>query len=98
VRNGPRSGVSVQDAASGPRQEDTTMACQSPSGTERSCVLASLDQWRRQADECRQLAALTMRAEDKAFWLRLAENWARLAELADKFSETDKSAMPPVLE
>jgi hypothetical protein len=71
------------------------MAHQSPSATERS--MASRDQWRRRAHECRQLAALTMRAEDKAFWLRLAEDWARLAELADEFPKTDKLAMPPVL-
>ncbi len=40
-----------------------------------------IDQYRAKAEQCRQLATLTPKAEDKAFWLGVAENWARLAEL-----------------
>jgi hypothetical protein len=40
-----------------------------------------IEQYRAQAEQCRQLATLAPKADDKAFWLRLAENWARLAEL-----------------
>jgi hypothetical protein len=43
-----------------------------------------LDQFRKQAEECRKLAALVPLAEDKAFWLRLAEEWEKLAQVADK--------------
>jgi hypothetical protein len=40
-----------------------------------------IDQYCEKAEQCRQLATLAPKADDKAFWLRLAENWARLAEL-----------------
>jgi hypothetical protein len=40
-----------------------------------------IDQYRAQAEKCRQLASLTQKDDDKTFWLRLAEGWVRLAEL-----------------
>jgi hypothetical protein len=40
-----------------------------------------LDQNRAQAEQCRQLAFLAPNGDDKAYWLRLAENPARLIEL-----------------
>jgi hypothetical protein len=46
------------------------------------CEIArTLDLYRAKAEQCRQLATLTPKADDKAFWLGVAENWARLAEL-----------------
>jgi hypothetical protein len=41
------------------------------------------DQFRKQAKECRQWAATALKAVDKAFWLRLAEDWLKLAQEAD---------------
>jgi hypothetical protein len=40
-------------------------------------------QFRKQAEECRQLAAIALKQSDKAFWLRLAEDWLKLAQKAD---------------
>jgi hypothetical protein len=37
------------------------------------------DRFRRQADECRQLAAKALNPLDKEAWLRLAEEWLKLA-------------------
>jgi hypothetical protein len=37
---------------------------------------------RRRAEECRQLALLEPDEDDQAFWLRMAEEWERLADLA----------------
>jgi hypothetical protein len=45
---------------------------------------ADADQFRKQAEECRQLAATALKAVDKAFWLKLAEDWLKLAQEADK--------------
>jgi hypothetical protein len=44
-------------------------------------------QFRKQAEECRQLAAMALKQTDKAFWLRLAEDWLKLAQEADKQNE-----------
>jgi hypothetical protein len=41
------------------------------------------DEFRRQAEECRQLAATALKAVDKA----LAEDWLKLAQEADKPSK-----------
>jgi hypothetical protein len=43
-------------------------------------VSADADQFRKQAEECRQLAATALKAAAKAFWLRLADDWLRLAQ------------------
>ena len=37
---------------------------------------------KRRAEECRQLALLEPDEDDQAFWLRMAEEWDRLANLA----------------
>jgi hypothetical protein len=47
-------------------------------------VSADADEHRKQAEECRQLAATALKGIDKAFWLRLAEDWPKLAQEADK--------------
>ena len=41
-------------------------------------------EFRRQAQECRQLAANEADDENKAYWLRKPDDWGRLAELAEK--------------
>jgi hypothetical protein len=40
-----------------------------------------IDRYRALAEQCRQLASLTPKDDDKTFWLRRAEDWVRLAEL-----------------
>lgn len=40
-----------------------------------------IDEYNAYAEQCRQLAALSLKRDDKTFWLRLAEEWARLAEV-----------------
>jgi hypothetical protein len=44
----------------------------------------NVDQFRKRAEECRQLAALKTDPFDKEFWLRLAEDWMNVALEADK--------------
>ena len=43
-----------------------------------------MTEFRKQAEEARQMAARSAKQEDKAFWLRLAEDWLKLAQDADK--------------
>jgi hypothetical protein len=45
------------------------------------------DDFRKQPEECRQLSATALKSVDKAFWLRLAEDWLKLAQEADKPSK-----------
>ena len=45
------------------------------------------DQYRKQAEDARQLAARSVRPDDEAFWLRMAEDWAKLARSADERRE-----------
>jgi gluconate kinase len=42
------------------------------------------DGFRKQAEDARQMAGRALKKEDKAFWLRLAEDWAKLAQDADE--------------
>jgi hypothetical protein len=42
------------------------------------------EEFRKQADDCRALAARAIKPIDKASWLRLAEDWLKLAQAADK--------------
>jgi hypothetical protein len=52
------------------------------------------DQFRKQAEECRQLAATALKAVDKAFWLKLAEDWLKLAQEADKPTKRRQEPIP----
>ena len=36
------------------------------------------------AEEARQMAACSLKQQDKAFWLRQAEDWIKLAQKADE--------------
>jgi hypothetical protein len=44
-----------------------------------------VDQFCVRAEECRKLADMAPKANDQAFWLRLAEEWLRLAQVIDGF-------------
>jgi hypothetical protein len=46
--------------------------------------MTDADEFRKLAEDCRQLAASERKQVDKAFWLRLAEDWLQLAQGADK--------------
>jgi hypothetical protein len=48
-------------------------------------------EYRQNAEECREQASRAIRTEDKARWLKLAQDWQTLAEVADA------SAARPVL-
>ena len=41
------------------------------------------EEFRKQADECRRLALEARSESDRGSWLRLADNWAELAEAAE---------------
>jgi hypothetical protein len=41
------------------------------------------DEFRKQAEEAKQMAKFCLKQENEALWLRLAENWLRLAQEAD---------------
>jgi hypothetical protein len=45
-------------------------------------------EFRKRADECRQLAKTSRTPEDQALWLRLARDWLSLAETADENERT----------
>ena len=40
------------------------------------------DEYRRKAEDCRHMAGRAKREDDKAAWLKMAEDWQRLAENA----------------
>ena len=46
--------------------------------------LSDADEFRRQAEDARKMAAGTSKQADKVFWLRMAEDWAKLAQEADE--------------
>jgi hypothetical protein len=45
------------------------------------------DQYRMQAEDARKTAGRSIRPEDKAFWLLLAQDWNRLAQEIDQREE-----------
>jgi hypothetical protein len=44
----------------------------------------NVEQFRKRAEECRQLAALKTDPFDREFWLRLAEDWMSVVLEVDK--------------
>jgi hypothetical protein len=42
------------------------------------------DRFRKQAEECRQQAAKAINPLDKETWLRVAEEWLKLAQVTDE--------------
>jgi hypothetical protein len=51
----------------------------------RSEMKDRIDRFRARAKECQQLAGMAPKADDRTFWLRLAEEWLRLAQVIDGF-------------
>jgi hypothetical protein len=45
--------------------------------------MSDADRYRREAQQCRQNAGSAIRAIDREAWLRLAADWAKLAEGAE---------------
>jgi hypothetical protein len=45
--------------------------------------MTTSDEYRKFAQECRQQAEKTWRPDEKAMWLKLAEQWQRMAEDLD---------------
>jgi len=48
------------------------------------------NQYRQKADECREHAVSTRNEQEKAAWLRLAEDWQRLAQSVDRVRPPQK--------
>lgn len=48
------------------------------------------DRFRKEAEECRRLAALSRGQHDKEAWLRLAGDWTKLAQSAE-LNERDQN-------
>ena len=46
-----------------------------------ACMSKDTDEFRKQAEDCRKFAALSL--NDSAFWLELAEDWTKLAQEGD---------------
>ena len=59
--------------------------------------MSNADQFRKDAEEARQMAARSTKQEDKACWLRLAEDWNKLAQEADKNEDRDGTQRPGIL-
>jgi gluconate kinase len=55
--------------------------------TYRRFNVSDADDFRTQAEEARQTAARSLKPDDKAFWLRTAEDWMTLAQEADEMSK-----------
>ena len=45
--------------------------------------MTTADEYRRHAEQARKTAAEAIREDDKVFWLKMAGDWERLAQLAD---------------
>jgi hypothetical protein len=45
-------------------------------------VVTTFDEYRRHSEQARKLAAEMLREDDKVFWLKMAGDWERLAQLA----------------
>jgi hypothetical protein len=52
-----------------------------------STNVSDSDEYRKQAEEARQMATKAVLGEDQVFWLRMAEDWAKLAQAADERSK-----------
>jgi hypothetical protein len=51
------------------------------------------EEYRKQAEECRVQAALSLNEADKAAWLRMADEWLKLAASVD--ATTSNRLNPP---
>jgi hypothetical protein len=53
-------------------------------GSAKNSNVSDAAKYHKLAEECRYLSALCSKQEHKAFWLRLAEDWSKLAQDADQ--------------
>jgi hypothetical protein len=51
--------------------------------------------YRKRAEECRELAAKVSDPSDKAFWLRLAEDWMNVASTSELAKKPDNTSDGP---
>jgi hypothetical protein len=49
------------------------------------------DEYREKASDCRRFAEQSADPEQKAFWLRAAEEWIKLADLSQARHGSDKA-------
>jgi hypothetical protein len=47
-------------------------------------MVTTSEEYRRHAEQARKVAADSHREDDKTFWLKMAGDWERLAQLADQ--------------
>jgi hypothetical protein len=45
-------------------------------------------EFRKQAEECQQLAKTSRNPDNRKFWLKLAADWLKLAQAADNYQKT----------
>lgn len=50
--------------------------------------MSDADEFRKRAEECRQLAATVSNPLDRAFWLRLAQDWMNIALESEKATKS----------
>jgi hypothetical protein len=51
---------------------------------------------RDRANECRRIAGMVLAPNDRAFWLRNAEDWLRVADIVSEKSRDYPSCSPTV--
>jgi hypothetical protein len=56
--------------------------------------MSDAEEFRKQAHDARQMAAQSGKQEDKDFWLKLTEDWLKLAQSADEREAKRNSARP----
>jgi len=59
-------------------------AAATPGSFESGPEITRADEFRAQAEVCRQLGARSVRPEAKAVWHELAEGWLKLAQAAEQ--------------
>jgi len=64
-------------------QAGLTEAQRSSGALIRPMASSDAEEFRKQADECRQLALEARSESDRGAWLRLVDNWDELAEAAE---------------
>ena len=52
--------------------------------------MSDADEFRKEAEEARKMSVRSLKQEDKVFWLRLAEDWIKLAQQADELEKRQR--------
>jgi gluconate kinase len=79
------AGVQSCDVEQGrPGEAQIAQARQSRGGLN----MTKADEFRKQANDAREMATRALKQEDKAVWLRVAEDWIKLAQQADQSGES----------